>query len=86
METYQDLEKEAILRALDGENTEDWQVRLWDEKRELDDRILKLSEYMETDRFDDLEVSQRLYLADQHNIMIEYSSILNKRILTNPIK
>ncbi len=59
---------------------EDYQQRVLDEKKELDDRIVKLKRFIAGQVFHTLPGSEQRRLGLQHKVMKEYSSILNDRI------
>lgn len=51
-----------------------------DEKKELDEKIDKLSKFFETDIFVGLDDLERSRLRAQYNTMLVYSIILGERI------
>jgi hypothetical protein len=55
--------------------------RVINEKRELEEKILKLSEFILSEKFDTLSEDHRFLLAKQQNIMQDYSDVLADRIL-----
>lgn len=59
---------------------EDWQKRVIDEKIELDKKISKLSIFVETEVFKNLEMTDKKLLEDQLFHMSEYSYCLWERI------
>lgn len=57
-------------------------LRILDEKRELDNRIMKLNAFLyDNERTQRIGYQQLELLRRQLDIMLEYSSILNTRIL-----
>ena len=57
------------------------QQRIVDEKSELDEKINKLQQFIETnDLFKDLHPAEKNDLVQQGNIMLNYSSVLQRRI------
>lgn len=57
-------------------------LRILDEKRELDNKIVKLNAFLsDNDRTQRIGYQQLELLRRQLDIMLEYSSILNTRIL-----
>ena len=56
------------------------QQRVLDEKRELDERIKKLSGFFSTPTFHDLQGPERSRLSRQRRAMTPYSNILGERI------
>lgn len=59
---------------------EDWQQRVVDEKKELDEKIKKLNSFFSTEAFSLLATTDAVLLRTQYVVMQEYSSILAKRI------
>jgi hypothetical protein len=57
-----------------------YQERVVEEKGELDVKIGKLFEFVESERFDEVEAQERLRLVRQLSVMREYSGILGVRI------
>jgi hypothetical protein len=57
------------------------ELRVINEKRELEENILKLSEFILSEKFDTLSEDHRYLLAKQQNIMQDYSDVLSDRIL-----
>lgn len=57
-------------------------LRILDEKRELDNKIVKLNAFLsDNDRTQRIGYQQLELLQRQLSVMLEYSSILNTRIL-----
>lgn len=58
------------------------QQRVVDEKRELDDKLCKLSAFISTNKFESIvqDEQERIRLACQEDAMQEYSRILGLRI------
>lgn len=56
------------------------QQRVVDEKTELDVKLKKLSDFLETDKFKSLDEKERYLLKRQHEYMSNYSDILEERI------
>lgn len=59
---------------------EDWQQRVVDECRALDERIEKLEAFLGSGAFDKLELVDRTLLIQQHHAMSLYLRVLNSRI------
>ena len=55
-------------------------TKLIHESNELQYKILKLNQFMETDAFHNLREFQKLQLYSQVQTMLEYFKALNKRI------
>ena len=58
----------------------EWQLRVVDEKKELDVKIQKLYEFLPSDNFKSLNAVNRHLLVEQCKKMQEYSHILGERI------
>ena len=58
---------------------EDWQQRVLDERRELDERLVKLLSFLVNKSFGVSKADVDL-LCDQRDIMIEYRDVLDARI------
>lgn len=56
------------------------QERVVAEKKELDDKLNKLSDFIESEKFDDLDENEQDRLTMQYDIMQLYSNILETRI------
>lgn len=59
---------------------EDFKKRLLIEKEELDDKRIKLRSFLQTEKFNSLDIKNRNLLIKQFKVMTEYSNILKKRI------
>lgn len=59
---------------------QDYQMRVIEEKSELDDKIYKLKAFIGSDKSSEIDLVEFNLLIDQYKVMLEYSSILNKRI------
>lgn len=57
-----------------------YQERVVQEKQELDDRILRLTEFTLSHNFEGVNMYEQQRLSKQLRIMQEYSLILNERI------
>jgi len=62
------------------EPLEDYQVRVIEEKRSLDEKLGALSSFMLTGTYDSLSSDERRRLSSQHFHMEHYSRILAERI------
>lgn len=58
----------------------DFKMRLIDERNELDIKIKKLHEFLDTQVFYDLDSEQKTLLREQYKIMRQYVNILNCRL------
>lgn len=58
----------------------DWQVRVIDEKNELDARISKLTSFALTEAFLTLSRADQELLTEQRQHMLGYSTVLGVRI------
>ncbi|CAN7306459.1 hypothetical protein LJR296_001445 [Cupriavidus necator] len=57
------------------------QQRVVDEKADLDDKLVKLTEFMvRSPIFADLPMTERARLARQYSAMMEYNLVLGERI------
>lgn len=56
------------------------QVRATEDKRELDDKISKLTEFLNSDKTEQLNQDEIQRLHKQLNVMKQYSDILGERI------
>lgn len=54
--------------------------RLTDEKNQLDEKILKLDDFIKSNVFNDVDGVQRTLLKIQLSAMITYSQILDERL------
>ena len=59
---------------------EDYQERVIEEKRELDEKLGKLKEFSTGDVFAGLPADEQGRLNRQHSIMEDYSAVLGERI------
>ena len=59
---------------------EDFQTRVVEEKKELDDKIEKLSTFLQTDMFGSLPDVEQARMTRQKRAMKEYSKVLGERI------
>ena len=59
---------------------EDYQIRVIQEQKELDEKINKLEAFIRTDTYDKLDDDEKFRLIDQWEVMNDYSTILGKRI------
>jgi hypothetical protein len=57
-----------------------FQVRVIEERKDLDDKLTKLNTFIVGDKFMDLPDEERLRLRRQASAMEEYSKILGDRI------
>lgn len=60
---------------------EPFQQRVINEKRELDEKLSKLTAFIETNAFNSLDKEDQMLLERQMIVMQNYISILEKRIL-----
>lgn len=58
----------------------DYQERVVTEKADLDEKLSKLSEFVENDIFSNLPKVEQELLSTQLNVMKKYSGLLGKRI------
>ena len=63
-----------------GKTFEPWQLRVIEEKKELDARLVKLSEFLSGKAFAVMTEEDQELLLSQKNHMNYYSDILGKRI------
>ena len=59
---------------------QDWQQRVVDEKKELDNKIGRLTQFTQTQEFQSLPLPETDRLVRQLNAMEDYSEILGERI------
>ena len=60
---------------------EDYQKRVIQEQKELEDKIYKLQEFIISDKFDNIkDKDEKNRLIKQSDIMMKYNKILNERI------
>lgn len=50
------------------------------EKHELDEKIVRLAAFIQSEAFDKVPASEQSLLREQHGTMIRYSDILGERI------
>ena len=60
---------------------EDYQERVVEEKKELDEKLAKLRAFQLSEKFDDLDNADQYLLNKQANYMDDYSYILGQRIV-----
>ena len=58
----------------------DWKERLLQERKELDDKLVKFRYFLKTDEFMELEYKDKVLLRKQNHAMTEYLDILVQRI------
>jgi hypothetical protein len=63
-----------------GGNMEDWQMRVIEEKKELDERRGRLHVFMQTEQYEKTSIINRYHLYFQSRAMEDYSLILDERI------
>ncbi|MCK5607564.1 hypothetical protein KAR91_37115 [Candidatus Pacearchaeota archaeon] len=61
------------------------QERVIEEKKSLDDKLRKLTTFVQTELCANLDASERLRLSRQQDAMHAYSNILNERINSFPV-
>lgn len=59
---------------------EPWKLRVIEERDDLEDKIMKLVKFMDTDKFDQLDGVDKELLRGQLTAMEEYANILQLRI------
>lgn len=57
-----------------------YQERVFAEKRELDEKLSKLSPFIGSDGFNNLDMEERALLYQQEQLMRRYSHVLSLRI------
>lgn len=57
-----------------------YEQRVVDEKTELDDKLIKLGTFIDSDFFDTLSLQNKELLVCQEGVMKDYSNILKARI------
>jgi predicted NUDIX family phosphoesterase len=62
----------------------DYQVRVIEEKRELDERLERLTAFLHSPKFDEVYVEERERLIRQHSLMVDLSAVLGERIAAFP--
>jgi hypothetical protein len=65
----------------ESKKMEAWQERVCKEKAELDEKIIKLERFISSDRFNAFDAWTRDRITRQYRTMINYSNILNERII-----
>ena len=63
-----------------GKTFEPWQLRVIEEKKELDARLVKLSEFFSGKAFSEMTEDDQELLSSQKTHMTSYSGILGERI------
>jgi hypothetical protein len=63
-----------------GEPMNDYKIRTVEEKRELDEKIVKLTGFIFSENFPDVNPDEQIRLRRQLQIMMEYSRCLQERI------
>jgi len=58
----------------------EYQKRVVEEKTELDNKLVKLNNFIESDRFEDIDEEEQERLTRQGIAMQDYSLILEERI------
>lgn len=58
----------------------EWQLRVIEEKRELDEKLEKLRAFFETEPFNTLIGDDQMLLQEQARYMDTYSAVLHSRI------
>jgi uncharacterized protein len=59
---------------------DDWRKRVIEERIQLEDRISRLSQFINGEAYRDLEHEDRRLLSEQEQAMVKYSLILKARI------
>ena len=59
---------------------EDWQQRVVDEQRDLEDKIKKLEAFIDGEQFGGIRQAVRIAMRDQHRHMVGYNRALLDRI------
>jgi hypothetical protein len=59
---------------------EDWQLRVVEEKDELDKKASKLVDFIMGEKSANIQGDERYLLIQQRNVMLSYSDILAARI------
>ena len=59
---------------------EDWQVRVFEERKELREKIAKLNGMLQSPLYDKLDDVDQLLLCRQQRAMVMYQDILSGRI------
>ena len=63
-----------------GKSVEDYQERVVAEKKELDERLKKLTAFIISSKFNDLTFAEQKRMSKQKSIMFLYSDVLGERI------
>lgn len=58
----------------------DWQQRAVDEAEELEEKLMKLAEFLGSDSFYKLDNENQILLTQQYECMHDYHSVLRSRI------
>ena len=58
----------------------DYQVRVVEEKKELDNKVEKLNVFIGSDKFDAVGIDEQNRMRNQLSAMVDYSNILGERI------
>ena len=59
---------------------QEFQQRVVDEKKELDEKIVRLKTFLNGEVYRGLPKAEQLRLGEQHSVMMVYSDILSERI------
>ena len=59
---------------------QDWQLRVVEEKSELDTKIANLRVFIRSPKFDTVSQSEQWRMTTQMHTMVQYSAILGARI------
>lgn len=59
---------------------EDWQQRVVDDQRDLEDKIKKLEAFIDGDKFGSVRSAVRVAMREQHRHMVGYNRALVDRI------
>lgn len=60
-----------------------WYGRMKDEQKDLNDKIVKLAKFIDSDAFQKLDFRNQMFLRQQKDAMDDYNTILLKRIYEN---
>lgn len=63
-----------------GDCMQDWQKRVLEEHAELSDKVIKLSDFINSDAFDAVDAENQDLLRQQRAAMVSYMTILSKRV------
>lgn len=58
----------------------DFIQRLYEEKKQLEEKVVKLTAFLSSENFQKVEINQRLLLKSQLHAMNSYLEILNHRL------